>query len=341
MKKCIASMTILITVVVCISVVIVMGRDQRPSVTVQPCKVEDVSRMLACSGSLIAERQKSICLTSLGLVRSVQAHVGDRVEAGQVLFTVTDVSQIAEYGLEQFVGSALANSDLIQAMLEGRDVRSVFGDLTVSQTTDVFSSDDVIAYTAPIGGTVTAVNVVENGIAVPGIACVTVTDEDSLYVLADVAENDVYKLKIGQQAVITVRGANEKIKGEITSLPTSVRSDGNILSPGEQIGTATIRLSGTCHGLPGMSCSVRIVTSTVKNALTVPFDALHRDSDGDYYLYVTDGDTVHKMPVIYGIDWEGRVQVITESGKPFYYVADPDMDWQDGIKVRVQLVKES
>lgn len=137
---------------------------------------------------------------------------------------------------------------------------------------------------APIDGTITAVNIAP-GLDSTGTA---VTIASTTYdVTADVVEDDISSMSIGQDATVAVGAVNAAIQGKVTAIaPVSGSSGSNSVVSYP----VTVTLTGAPSDLrPGMSADITIVTASAKDVLTVPSEAL-RGTTGNYRVQVLGSD---------------------------------------------------
>ena len=146
------------------------------------------------------------------------------------------------------------------------DVIARLDDAVLPATTSV----NLTVVKAPISGTVLrkAGNVGET--ATPGSPIVIMSDLDDLHVVANVDETDLYKVKLGQRADLTVDGIpGVKFSGEVFSLGVAANSEFSLLPSSNTSGSYTkvvqnvpvkIRIDdlGDYQLLPGMNVFVRI-----------------------------------------------------------------------------------
>ncbi|HEV3436609.1 MAG TPA: HlyD family efflux transporter periplasmic adaptor subunit, partial [Gemmata sp.] len=139
----------------------------------------------------------------------------------------------------------------------------------------------------------------------PGDVFLTVVSPGKLVVRADVEEKELSGLKPGLTGRLTPTAfPDKKVPCEL------VRVAG---VPHESKFEVRIKLDGKADGLvPGMTCSVRIVTAKKKAALTVPSSAVFEDVTEDiHYVYrPTKGGKNEKKTVTVGITSGDRIEIL-------------------------------
>ncbi len=164
------------------------------------------------------------------------------------------------------------------------------------QVTQAEKSLEKCAVTAPMSGTVTAVNV-EEGDVYAGGTMVQIEDTENLVVSTCIDEYDIGGVAVGQRVVILTEATDEEeLEGEITFVsPTMASTQGQ--STGEQMTSGNdgyevaIALDKKDERLrPGMTAKCSIIEEEVSEVYAVPYDAVHEKSDGTKFIYVLDKD---------------------------------------------------
>ena len=170
------------------------------------------------------------------------------------------------------------------------------------QVTQAEKSLEKCAVTAPMSGTVTAVNV-EAGDVYAGGTMVQIEDTENLVVSTSIDEYDIGGVAVGQRVVILTEATDEEeLEGEITFVSPTMASTQN-QNAGEQGMSGsdgyevTIALNKGDERLrPGMTAKCSIIEESVSDVFTVPYDAVHERSDGTKFIYVLDGEVNMKNP---------------------------------------------
>lgn len=162
--------------------------------------------------------------------------------------------------------------------------------------------------TAPIDGTVTAVNAVE-GAPATGVLFVIET-KDRLTIASSVNEYDVNTVKPGMQVLIRSDATRDAVhQGTLTSVaPTSAKdAEGKSITGSDIQYATTIDVTSTGTGLRiGMNTRLQYIVAEQKNVLSVPSDAVSTTAEGATAVLVLaerpDGRyTVQEVPVAVGL----------------------------------------
>src|SRR3954470_15823097 len=164
----------------------------------------------------------------------------------------------------------------------------------LTRVSDVLSKT---TYTAPFDGTVTNLPVREGETVVmgiqnsPGSTLMTVADMSVITAEVKVDETDIVNVKIGQPVEITIDAIPKKIfHGTVTEIGNNaiIRSSGlstSQVTTGSQEAKdfkVVVTLTDPTPNLrPGLSSTAKITTNTVKDAVSIPIQALTLRSKAD------------------------------------------------------------
>lgn len=190
------------------------------------------------------------------------------------------------------------------------------------QEMEIASLEDQIldcTVTAPVSGTVTAVNVSEGG--APAGVLFVIEDTSRLEVDISIKEYDVGIVGEGMKAGVRADALEDQsFSGELTSIApaaTTTAAAGST-SSGNVEYAATVTVDGTDTPLRiGMSAKADIVVEEHKDVLAVPYEALGVGSGGEDVVYaaVDQGDgtyLVQEIPVTLGLEGDLTVEVSGE-----------------------------
>jgi macrolide-specific efflux system membrane fusion protein len=176
-----------------------------------------------------------------------------------------------------------------------------------SQLATAKTSASATTITAPVAGIVTAVNLTV-GQAPPTSSAITMRS-DTLTVVANVAEQDVANLTVGQTAQVTITAVSTTEPATITTLPTSANSS----STGSGAVTFPLSLVLTANPkgvLPGMTASIAIVTASAKNVLNVPTTAIQGTAPNNTVQLLANG-APQSTPVSLGLSTNSTTEIIS------------------------------
>ena len=223
---------------------------------------------VAASAIVVPIQDVNLAFTSVGRVTQVNVQVGDRVSAGDVLV------QLDTSVLEAKVREAEANLHYAEIQLsylvrnmgcrgEGcapsqQHIEVAENDVVKAQAL-VDSAKAVLAaqsnLTAPIAGTVVAVEVSPAETVSPGQTIVTLGDLSKYRIeTTDLSERDVTRVQVGQSATVFIEALGEEFEGKVVDVARISSELG-----GDVVYKVTIDLNKQPEGLLwGMSADVEI-----------------------------------------------------------------------------------
>ena len=162
---------------------------------------------------------------------------------------------------------------------------------------------------AGISGTVTAVNV-KQGDTYAGGVIATIQDCSEFLVSAEIDEYDIADVKLGMKAVFkTDATRDEQLQGEVIFISPTPTQGSNVTYQ------VKIKISSPADRLRlGMNAKLNIILSETADVLTVPYDAVQQDENGNDVVYVvtkteSGGFTKTAVPVTVGAEGDYYVEV--------------------------------
>lgn len=162
---------------------------------------------------------------------------------------------------------------------------------------------------AGISGTVTAINV-KQGDTYAGGVIATIQDCSAFVVSAEIDEYDIADVKLGMKAVFkTDATRDEQLQGEVIFIsPTPTQGSNVTYQVKVKINSPTDRLR------LGMNAKLNIILRETADVLTVPYDAVQQDENGNDVVYVvtrteSGGITKAAVPVTVGVEGDYYVEV--------------------------------
>jgi RND family efflux transporter MFP subunit len=217
--------------------------------------------------------------------------------------------------------SANAQLAIDQAELDATRVRAPFDGVVQSLGT-VQSSLGTGLVPLAVGDTVQ-----------PAQTLFTFVGSGPMVVKAQVDEQDIINVKLGQHAFITGEDfPGQTLTGTVTRIAPVVVAQSQAGNAAKNVET-TIALGRSFPFLrDGMSCDVDIVTGKASNALTVPQGAVV-DDGSKHYVFVIKAGTAHKVRVTEGIKNDTDVVIVRGLSKGDVVATTGVKDIKDGAKV--------
>jgi cobalt-zinc-cadmium efflux system membrane fusion protein len=298
------------------SLVTVDKPDQFPLIAAERA---EGSAELKVTGAVFPDVSREVPVITLanGRVVNLKTRLDDNVKKGQFLFSVEspDISNAFDGYLkavndEQFANKAYIRADelykhgaISQAMVEQAEdaERDAKADLTAADEqlkilgVDKNHPSPVVDVHAPISGVIIGQNVTNAaaaGVSLSGSATAfTIADLSNVWVLCDVYENDIPKLKLGQQAKINLIAYPDK------TLTGRVSDIGPVLDP--SLRTAKVRIEISNPGILKLGMFVNAVfeSKTKETFAAVPAPAVLHLHDRDWVFVPAGGNQFKRVEV--------------------------------------------
>ena len=300
-------------------------------------KMEAASQLTA-TGSVLPDinREEPVNSMANGRVVDIKTRLDDNVKKGQLLLKVQspDITNAFDTYLkaandEQLTNKAFVRAEdlfthgaISQAMLEQAEdtEKDAKADLTATEEqlntlgVDKNHPSSVVNVYAPISGVIVAQNVTNAaaaGVNLSGTATAfTIADLSTVWIVCDVYENDISKVRLGQEAKIKINAwPDHPITGHISDI-------GPILDP--SLRTAKVRIEVPNPGFLklGMFGTATFTGLEKETRAVVPADAVLHLHDRDW-VFIPAGDKQFKrIEVRAGKMLDGNRQEILSGMQP-------------------------
>jgi cobalt-zinc-cadmium efflux system membrane fusion protein len=293
---------------------------------------------LTATGSVFPDVSREVPVITManGRVVDIKARLDDNVKKGQLLLKVQspDITSAFDAYLKAANDEHMANmaymraDDLFkhgaisQAMLEqAEDIeKDAKADLTAAEEqlktlgVDKAHPSSIVNVYAPISGVIVAQNVTNAsaaGVSLSGSATAfTIADLSVVWIVCDVYENDIPKLKLGQEAKIKLNAWPDRpITGRISDI-------GPILDP--SLRTAKVRIEVRNPGFLklGMFGTATFTSRNKEAHAAVPADAVLHLHDRDWVYLPAGGNQFKRTEVHAGKMLDGNRQEILSGLAP-------------------------
>jgi len=292
--------------------------EQFPLVTAG--KTEEPEK-LDVTGSVVPDIAREVPVISManGRVVDIRARLDDNVKKGQLLFSVQspDITSAFDVYLKAEADEQLANKAYVraqdlyqhgaisQSMLEQAEdtEKDAKADLAAADEqlkiygVDKMHPSPVVKVYAPISGVIVAQNITNAaaaGVSLSGTATAfTIADLSSVWILCDVYENDLPKVRLGQEARIKLTAYPDKpLTGRVSDI-------GPVLDP--TIRTAKVRIEVANPGMLrlGMFVTATLLSRNMVTHATVPATAILHLHDREW-VFVPGGQGQFKRVQVEG-----------------------------------------
>jgi RND family efflux transporter MFP subunit len=216
---------------------------------------------VTASGEVVPLQHVRLSFPLTGTVKSVEVKEGDRVTAGQPLVTLDTAileAKVAEAEAAvataetqvrylRRVGSSQEQLDSAQASVDRATAQLESARATLAQAT----------LTAPMDGTVAALDIAPGEVVTPGQIVVQIGDLSVFQIeTTDLSERDAPKVKLGQSVKVYLEALEVEVAGRVADIARVSSTVG-----GDVVFKVTIALDEQVEGLMwGMSADVAITT---------------------------------------------------------------------------------
>ncbi|MBI5506190.1 MAG: efflux RND transporter periplasmic adaptor subunit [Deltaproteobacteria bacterium] len=274
-----------------------------------------------------------------GIIKQVNVALGDNVEQGQPLVEIESVAvgeaqtaYLEAQGLARLANrnfqraselrkeNISSEKEFLQARqeLEAAEIRAegALGKLArlgtdpaqVSALADGKSPGRLVLR-APLGGAVLVMHAVSGEVAKTDESLVTVGDNSTVWVWADLYERDIAAVKRGQaseklSASVSVKAyPGEEFPGTVDLVSPAMDEVSRTVKVRVEVDNADGRL------LAGMFASIKLFLPGGEETLALPRDAVLEDEGRSFVFVHHDGEYYVRRPVVVGRAWSGWVEI--------------------------------
>jgi len=183
---------------------------------------------------------------------------------------------------------------------------------------------------APISGLVSSKQINPGEMCQAGAALGSIVNIDKVKVVIDVPEEDINKIKEGQETTVNIDalGDEGKIKGKISIISPA--------SGSSRLFKVKIEMENKDHTLkPGMFASVNVVRGIKENVITVPKDAVMIKKHGNVVYVVKEGIAEERLVKI-GVTNGDRVEITEGLNEGETVVISGQNMLMEGSTVKIQ-----
>lgn len=289
--------------------------QKQNGVVVAPAKKQRLAGVINATGKVEANADKIAHVSPRipGKIVTVRASLGDSVSAGQSLATLDSV-ELGE-ALNRYHQSktrlalAQSNMDRIKSLVDKKiaarkdifqaetDLKNVQTELHTDEerlslygvsTAELEKSNHkkpLLPVRSPIAGIITEKHAIVGELSDPSKSLYTVADLSTVWVMVDINEKDLSKVRKGQNAIVTI-GAypDHKFRGRINHIADVVNESTRTVKARIEVANPGRRLK------PEMFATVELaLQADAPPVLAVPEDAL-QDLNGRKVLFVAEND---------------------------------------------------
>jgi HlyD family secretion protein len=184
---------------------------------------------------------------------------------------------------------------------------------------------------APISGTVYQLDLKPGAYLQPGDVVATIGKLDRVRVRVYVDEPELGRVHRGEEVAITWEARPElKWTGYVDQMPTQIVPLGT-----RQVGEVLCLIDNPRRELlPGVNINAEIISKIVKDAVSIPKQALHYESRGKGVYKLTSDNHVDWQPVTVGVGDISSVEILSGLKIDDQIVLPSDVEIKEGVIVR-------
>lgn len=204
--------------------------------------------VLEASGQVEASQSVNISTRVMGYITQMKVKVGDRVNAGQLLFTVnsnditakraqTDAmiaqaeaaQRAAQKDLDRYTAlykqQSASAKELDQVTLQFQSAKAN-ADAAKQMRNEVSAQLAYTSVSAPFSGIITQKLADAGSMANPGMPVLTLEQSGNLQVSASIPENQIASVKLGEEVSMSIESVNKTITGKVIQVNPSSQFTG-------------------------------------------------------------------------------------------------------------------
>lgn len=297
--------------------------DQKKDTIYNP-KIDSIQDVLTLAGSIDTDQIASVRFKNSGKLVWVGVKVGDKVKKGQALASIdkkelekslktqfnnyrTQLSQFDDTN-DQYKPQkeALLVTDTIKRILV-RTQNSLDNSVINYELADMAIKDSVL--TSPLAGIVSVVDQPFSGTNItPASASFTIINPNSLYLKAEIDQEAITKVKIGQPVILKLDSFPDKTIDSKIKYIAFTPVTGQSSTVYEIRFEIPITNNNDLSYRIGMDGDASIVLNQANDTLTIPTDAVN-DDNGQRYVYLKTNNTLTRRDIKTGIENDSTTQV--------------------------------
>jgi len=322
-----------------------IGRKSQPAdtenlhipVTVAPVKEEILENVLKKTGMLAPFQQAKVLSASTGNVKRLLFSAGDKVSKGQILALIdTRLLQIDLQKSQSNVSKLKADLQTYTELLQGNaatqekvnEIRQSYND-AASSSQQLRQQIADASIKAPTSGFIGSKNVEEGMFVSTGVEIASIVNLSSLKVVVYLTESEVYKIKIGQQIMLSTDVYPDKsFFGKVTFISPQANDTYNYKVEIAAVNDQNSPLRS------GTFVTADFSTKTKQKMLTLPRGALLASTQ-NASVYVAKAGKAVLRNIKTGEEFGSAIQVIEGLDKGDQVITSGQINLQNGTLIKI------
>lgn len=314
---------------------------------------------ISMSGQVEASQTANISTRLMGYITKLTVNVGDHVQAGQLIASISNTDIIAK--------RSQADAMIAEAAAAMKSAQKDFDRFTIlykQQSASAKELDNVtlqynamkakteaakqmrneinamLAYTkltAPFAGIVTQKLADAGNMASPGMPIVTIEKSGTYQIAAAVAESAIKQIKMGEAVKVTIKSINKSFQGKIVQINESSQFTG-----GQYLIKISIPDKEKKGLYAGMYANISILSqqtassTQVSDAVLVPLSVIINKDQLTGLYTISSTNTALLRWVRLGKSYGDKVEVISGLGKEEPYIMLAEGNLYNGVPVKIK-----
>ncbi len=339
-----------------------LAQDTRPTVNAKIILVggSNVDRDYEVSGKVTAKNNARIAARIMGYVTSVNANVGDYIQAGQILAIISD-NELQSSKAQAEAGIREAKTALQNIQKDYNRISALYdkGSATQKELDDISTQKDVmlakikqaeegkrqiettLTYTrikAPFSGMITEKHIQGGELTSPGKTLFHIESNRTFQVEAMIPESQISAIKKGKEVNVIIKSTRAKIKGTINEFSQSSTNTGGQFLVKVNLNKKDVNNTKL---FSGMYVKLRIPkeqndssTGIDKKILVDQSAIIHKGQLTGIYTLSSDNQAVLRW-IRLGAQYDQQVEVLSGLSIGENYLISTDGRLLNGVKVNV------
>lgn len=312
----------LVVILILISVGVYYAKSKKNKIEYTTVKAEkqNLTQTVSVSGKVASQNEINLAFQTTGKLSAIFVNVGDAVKSGQLLAQI-DTSTLL-HDLDGARADLESQKQTLDSMkkrksiydLEQRDAQRAIIDKYQTVVESILKEIDETKIYAPIDSIVERRNFDVGETEIAGSAVLTLIQGNDLEITANVPESDIIKVKLNQEAVLTLDAfsAEDKLGARVSEIEpaSTVIQDVVYYKIKLSLDNQDVRLKD------GMSVDIDIRTAEKKDVITIPQRAIEINGTDKLVqvlrLFNADGTAnIEKRKIETGISGDGSLIEVT------------------------------
>ncbi len=288
-----------------------------PVVTTSSLKKDVFRHYFKVQGVIETDKNAQINADVAAKILKIHAKEGQNVRKGQMLIELD--SRVLQNNIEELKTQIELATTVYekQKSLWDQNIGSEVQYLEAKTNKESLEAKLATAYSqleyynikAPFAGVVDEIMPKVGEMAAPGIPLVRIMNLDHVYLKADISENYLSKIKVGDTALISFPSVNYEVKSSISRI-------GSFINPNNRTFKVRFELENKDNILiPNLLASVQILDYvSEEERFIIPTKLLQETPQGDEFVFVVQengNNRAKKLLVESGVSYKGEIEILS------------------------------